>query len=572
MKRKIILTYMLCFALSGLAQAQSQTDTLNIFFDIGKWSIDGNNAKLLDKLAADQNVVSIRIYGYTDFLGDASYNQQLSKKRCTSVSNYLISRGINKKNIIFSKGEGIHPNSMEENRQDLSDKGIQTHRMVQVVYTTNPQAIGEKRANREEPVRPSIAQAIIIKGTESEVAEGDQVLFMLDREYQAKNYRWEKSPNNMAPWTPVGRNTKTMLDEVKSTTWYRCRIDGFVSESFKVTTVKGCEARQGKTTTRRRIYHDNFGRFSAPANYVDAFGTARPAKNWQTSSMPYTIPGHTPEFGTPDDGHYIISTLRKGVMGDWLRGDMTRDTSGDPNGGVLVINVNFYHTTDKAPHHGEIYRQRIDNLCPNVNLYFEVSIANASVINGNSIPPNVTISILTTGGTVLGEANSNLAMDTRGWQRVTIPPFTTCETSVVLKIVSNNTCCWSHGVDLLMDDVIFRVCSPPTVNLYRQDATANNNITLATQLSGLAKKYYEQPRFLYQVSINNGATWRNISGIITESSHTHALNTYKSGAAVLFRMIAASENELRKFIANPGAEDGTNCKTVSISNSIRIII
>lgn len=562
---------MLCLALSAMANAQQQTDTLNIFFDIDKSVIDGNNAQMLEKLVADQDIVSIRIYGYTDFLGDTEYNQQLSKKRCTSVSDYFISKGINRKNILISKGEGIHPNSAEENRQDLSDKGIQAHRMVRVVYTANPPAVGEKRADKKELVRPSKAQAIIIKGTESEVAEGDQVLFALDREYQAKNYRWEKSPNNAAPWTPVGGNTKTILDEVKSTTWYRCKIDGFVSESFKVTTVKGCEARQGKTSSRKKIYHDNFGKFSDPSNYVDAFGTARPAKNWQTSSMPYTIPGHTPKYGTPDDGQYIVSVLKKGVIGDWLRGDMTRDASGDPNGGVLFINVNYYHTTDKAPHYGEIYRQQINNLCPNMNLYFEVSIANASIIN-NSTPPNVTISILTTGGKVLGETSSNLAIDTRGWQRVTIPPFTTRETSVVLKIVTHNTCCWENGVDLLMDDIIFRICSPPTVNLYTQDAATGNNITLATQLSELAKKYYDNPQFLYQVSTNNGTTWKNISGIISESSCMHALNGYKPGSSVLFRMLVASEGELKKFIANPGAEDGTNCKTVSISNAIKITI
>ena len=305
----------------------------------------------------------------------------------------------------------------------------------------------------------------------------------------------------------------------------------------------------------------------------------RPAKNWQTSSMPYAIPGHTPEFGTPEDGHYIVTTL-PGLVGGWFRGDITKDASGNPKGGALVINVNYHHTPAIAPHHGEIYRQQIDNLCPNVNLYFEVSIANASAGN-KTVPPNVTISISTTGGKVLGSTDSKLTPTTRGWQRVTIPPFTTSETSVVLKIVSNNTCCWSYGVDLLMDDVIFRVCSPPAVSLYSnlfslmQDAVMNNNdnITLVTQVSKLVNRYYnDKPRFLYQTSTNNGTTWKNISGIIRESSYTHTLKSYKSGTYVYFRMIVASENELKKFMANPGAEDGTNCKTVSISEPIKIYV
>jgi len=135
MKHKIILTSIICLIISGLVKAQQQTETLNIFFDINKSAVDNNNAKSLDKLISDKNVSSITIYGYTDFLGSVEYNQQLSEKRSSNVRNYLISKGINIEKITQSKGEGIHPGSEEQSRQDFSDRGIQAHRMVKVAYT-----------------------------------------------------------------------------------------------------------------------------------------------------------------------------------------------------------------------------------------------------------------------------------------------------------------------------------------------------------------------------------------------------------------------------------------------------
>ena len=138
------------FSILSMLQAQQQTDTLNIFFDINKSDINNRHAKLLDSLIADPNVSSISIYGYADFLGNAACNQELSEKRCISVRNYLIQKGINKENIVLSKGEGVHPNSDEKNRRDLSDKGIQAHRMVRVVYSAKSQAAAVKEKLSEK--------------------------------------------------------------------------------------------------------------------------------------------------------------------------------------------------------------------------------------------------------------------------------------------------------------------------------------------------------------------------------------------------------------------------------------
>ena len=115
--------------------AQQQTDTLVIYFDIDNAIVDEKKAEQLNVIVNDTNIVSISILGYTDFLGSVEYNHKLSEKRSDNVRNYLIAKGISNDIIVLSKGKGVHPNSVEKNRQDFSDKGIQGHRMVQVIYT-----------------------------------------------------------------------------------------------------------------------------------------------------------------------------------------------------------------------------------------------------------------------------------------------------------------------------------------------------------------------------------------------------------------------------------------------------
>jgi len=137
--KRLIFSLALLLTAFCIINAQQQTDTLVIFFDIDQSLIDDKNAEPLNEFVTNNNIISISIYGYTDFLGSVEYNRQLSEKRSTNVNNYLLKKGIARESIVISKGEGVHPNSAEENRQDHSDKGIQDHRIVKVIYATNSQ-------------------------------------------------------------------------------------------------------------------------------------------------------------------------------------------------------------------------------------------------------------------------------------------------------------------------------------------------------------------------------------------------------------------------------------------------
>jgi len=150
-KYRILVASTLFFALFCIVDAQQQADTLTIFFDIDKAFVDENKADLLDKLIADKNAASISILGYTDFLGKTAYNQQLSEKRSANVRHYLIEKGVDHQHIVSIEGKGVHPNSVEKNRKDPSDKGIQEHRMVQVIYTTKPNKSNLPKEKVETP-------------------------------------------------------------------------------------------------------------------------------------------------------------------------------------------------------------------------------------------------------------------------------------------------------------------------------------------------------------------------------------------------------------------------------------
>ncbi len=100
-----------------------QKITLHIVYKPGSAEIDEANKAILDDLAsrlATYKDVKIEVGGYTDNTGTATANKKLSQKRADKVTDYLISKGI-EKDRITSVGYGatnfIADNGTEEGRQ-----------------------------------------------------------------------------------------------------------------------------------------------------------------------------------------------------------------------------------------------------------------------------------------------------------------------------------------------------------------------------------------------------------------------------------------------------------------------
>lgn len=80
----------------------------DIFYDYNKWNLRDTSKTELNKLAKfllENSHIKIELSSHTDSRGTDSYNQQLSQKRAQSCVDYLISQGVDKRNIV-AKGYG----------------------------------------------------------------------------------------------------------------------------------------------------------------------------------------------------------------------------------------------------------------------------------------------------------------------------------------------------------------------------------------------------------------------------------------------------------------------------------
>ncbi|MBN1119365.1 MAG: OmpA family protein [Bacteroidales bacterium] len=112
-------------------------DVVVVNFDLNAHNLSQDamqtiNKKVVEQLKADKRLY-VTIKGYTDALGNADYNLQLSKRRAESVQNYLNQNGIGSNRIrTFSFGasqalkEGI-------NWADLNEEELKKYRKVEIV-------------------------------------------------------------------------------------------------------------------------------------------------------------------------------------------------------------------------------------------------------------------------------------------------------------------------------------------------------------------------------------------------------------------------------------------------------
>ena len=81
----------------------------NLFFGFDEFTLDDNAIRQLNTLVEMLQTESgweVEIIGYTDDLGDLTYNQMLSEKRANAVGNYLQTAGIVIKSI-KQEGKGV---------------------------------------------------------------------------------------------------------------------------------------------------------------------------------------------------------------------------------------------------------------------------------------------------------------------------------------------------------------------------------------------------------------------------------------------------------------------------------
>lgn len=116
-------------------------DAIN--FDFDKADLKPSERELLSRIAGvlmTSNGYRIQVFGHTDDVGDAGYNQRLSERRAEAVANYLIESGIDP-SIVVTKGFG----KAKPLVQETTDSARARNRRVElgiidtvVNYTTEP--------------------------------------------------------------------------------------------------------------------------------------------------------------------------------------------------------------------------------------------------------------------------------------------------------------------------------------------------------------------------------------------------------------------------------------------------
>lgn len=108
-----------CFILFISLISNSQEFSENVYFDVDKFVLTNEAKETLSELILEIQNKNLEIVGYTDSTGGLNYNLALSKKRAQTVSDYLISKGINGKNLkpLQGRGETTASQGLDQNRK-----------------------------------------------------------------------------------------------------------------------------------------------------------------------------------------------------------------------------------------------------------------------------------------------------------------------------------------------------------------------------------------------------------------------------------------------------------------------
>jgi len=172
-------TFLLLFSAFSFVVAHGQRrDSFSVYFPFNGQELTDEAQAFIDSLSFNDVIhesQTVRIIGYTDYVGGVGYNDVLSKARANAVATYLENNGIKRKNIVVCIGKGKIPfNGASGNDGNAPD------RRVDVVLTT------VKRTIHTPPV-PSHIPAKEIRATDlahahtGEIAALDKIYFYAGR-------------------------------------------------------------------------------------------------------------------------------------------------------------------------------------------------------------------------------------------------------------------------------------------------------------------------------------------------------------------------------------------------------
>jgi gliding motility-associated-like protein len=221
--------------------------------------------------------------------------------------------------------------------------------------------------------------------------------------------------------------------------------------------------------------------------------------------------GYTPTSGytytsntCPNDGSYTITNSTSSCFGGSWHSVLNDHTGG---GAFMLVNASY------TP--GDFFVATVSDLCPNTTYEFAAWIMN--VLNKYGIRPNITFKIETPGGVVLQTYSTGDIPETGSptWKQYGFF-FNTPATNAVIVLRITNNAPGGLGNDLAMDDITFRPCGKGVVTTAIQGNTDTVHVcegnTTTYDFNGAVSNGFTGPVFQWQVSIDSGSNWKDISG------------------------------------------------------------
>lgn len=272
------------------------------------------------------------------------------------------------------------------------------------------------------------------------------------------------------------------------------------------------------------------------SSHGTALGTGITSYTWTTADF-------------PNDGSYTIEKATN-TPGTWWT---TTDHTG--GGYMMVVNASL-STTDY------FYKNTVTDLCPDTTYEFAAWIMNLLRSNDTS-PPNITFTIESTTGTILGTYNTgDIGLSTSAvWKQYGFYFTTPAGISTVVIRMRNNKAGAAPGNDIALDDITFRACGPTVTSSIENNT--NTNLTICQgdsqsyTLTGTVSSGYSNPAYQWQVSNDNGTTWTDISGA---NAITYSFVPNPTVGTYLYRMAVAQNANI--FSAS--------CRVVSNTISFKV--
>ena len=155
-------------------------DSVLVYFAFDKYHLDVEAKSKLDELVreamADEG--TIKIFGHTDQIGSAGYNNVLSVKRAEAVRDYLLGQAIDRQSIIMVKGKG----KSELLRQELEEDARQQNRRVLVVHESGENKPAKPNASETPPKnslpepKPKLVSSLAEKMEKNEIKIGERLV------------------------------------------------------------------------------------------------------------------------------------------------------------------------------------------------------------------------------------------------------------------------------------------------------------------------------------------------------------------------------------------------------------